>query len=90
VKQDFYATVYLMAFAEICAAEATRSIEAADQGKNLKHKRKANLNRTINALRNDFWRILFENDPQVRLDLFDWLCHDIARFPEPVRRPALS
>ncbi len=35
VKQDFYATVYLMGFAEICAADATRSIETADQGKNL-------------------------------------------------------
>lgn len=85
VKQDFYATVYLMGFAEICAAEATCSIETADQGKNLKHKRKANMNRTINALRNDFWRILLENDPQVRRDLFDRLCRHIARFPEPVR-----
>ncbi len=85
VKQDFYATVYLMGFAEICAAEATRSIEIADQGKNLKHKRKANMNRTIHALRNDFWRILLENDPQIRHDLFDRLCRDIARFPEPVR-----
>jgi len=85
VKQDFYATVYLMGFAEICAVEATRSIETADQGKNLKHKRKANMNRTINALRNKFWRILLENDTQVRHDLFDQLCQDIARFPEPVR-----
>ncbi len=85
VKQDFYATVYLMGFAEICAAEATRSIETADQGKNLKYRRKANLNRAINALRNDFWRILLEKDPQVRHDLFDQLCQDIARFPEPVR-----
>ncbi len=85
VKQDFYATVYLMGFAEICAAEATRSIETADQDKNLKYKRKANLNRTINALRNNFWRILLESDTQLRLDLFDQLCLDIARFPEPVR-----
>ncbi len=85
VKQDFYATVYLMGFAEICAAEATRSIEISDQSKNLKHKRKANMNRTIHALRNDFWRILLENDPLVRHDLFDQLCRDIARFPEPVR-----
>ncbi len=60
-------------------------IETADQGKNLKYKRKANLNRTINALRNNFWRILLENDTQVRQDLFDQLCQDIARFPEPVR-----
>jgi len=36
VKQDFYATVYLMGFAEICAAEATLFIETADQAKNLK------------------------------------------------------
>ncbi len=85
MKQDFYATVYLMGFAEICAAEATRSIETADQGKNLKYRRKANLNRAINALRNDFWRTLLEKDPQVRHDLFDLLCQDIARFPEPVR-----
>jgi len=85
VKQDFYATVYLMGFAEICAAEATRSIESADQAKNLKHKRTANRNRTIHVLRNDFWRILLENDPLIRHDLFDRLCRDIARFPEPVR-----
>ncbi len=43
------------------------------------------MNRTINALRNKFWRILLEDDTQVRHDLFDQLCQDIARFPEPVR-----
>ncbi len=69
MKQDFYATVYLMGFAEICAAEATRFIETAEQDKNLKYKRKANMNRTIHALRNNFWRILLESDTQLRLDL---------------------
>lgn len=85
VKQDFYATIYLMGFAEVCAAEATHFIESADRNKNLKYKRKANMNRTIHALRNNFWTILLENDPLVRSVLFDRLCLDIARFPEPVR-----
>jgi len=61
------------------------SIEAADHGKDLQHKKKSNMNRTINSLRNNFWRILLENDPQVRHDPFDQLYQDIARFPELVR-----
>lgn len=89
VKQDFYAAIYLMGFAEICAAEATRSIEEADQGKILKYRRKANMNRSIEKLRRDFWAILLEDNPQIRLALFNRLCRDIASRPESVR-PARS
>ncbi len=49
VRQDFFATIYLIGVAEICAAEASRAIENADRGKTLKHPRKANL--TIAKLR---------------------------------------
>ncbi len=85
VRQDFFATIYLMGFAEICAAEATRAIENADRGKMLKHPRKANLNRTIAKLRRAFWAILLEDDPKLRDDMFQKLCADIALRPEPVR-----
>ncbi len=43
VKQDFFASIYLMGFAEICAAESTRAIENADREKMLKYPRKSNL-----------------------------------------------
>ena len=85
VRQDFYATVYLAGFVMICAEDANKIIEHADQGKNLKYTRKANLNRSIYYLRERFWRILLEDDPVVRNALLDHLCHDIAQHPEPIR-----
>lgn len=85
VKQDFYATIYLMGFAEIRAAEATDEIEATDAGKTLKHARKASMNRTIVKLRDHFWTILLEKDPISRNAMLDTLCAEIAAFPESIR-----
>ena len=85
VRQDFYATVYLAGFVMICAEDANKIIQDADQSKNLKYTRKANLNRSIYYLRERFWRILLEDDPVVRNALLDHLCHDIAQHPEPIR-----
>ncbi len=85
VRQDFYATVYLAAFAMVCAADVDRIIEDADRNKGLKYRRKSNLNRSISYLRDQFWRVLLEDDPDVRCALLDRLRQDIARHPEPVR-----
>ncbi len=85
VRQDFYATIYIAGFAMICAADATKIIQEADQGKNLKYARKANMNRTIAKLRDRFFLIILEEVPNLRQALLDRLCRDIAAFPEPVR-----
>lgn len=69
----------------ICAADATGKIEKNDQGKSLKYAGKANLNRTISYLRDRFWLILLEEDPDLRQTLLDRLCRDIAARPEPIR-----
>ena len=85
VRQDFYATIYIAGFAMICADDATKQIQDHDQGKELKYTRKANMNRTIAYLRNRFFLIILEENPDLRRSLFDRLSRDIAAFPEPIR-----
>ena len=85
VLQDFYATVYLAGFAAICAAEADVTIAANDIDKDLKYPRKSSQNRTIAKLRDRFWRILLQDDPDVRDLMLVRLCADIAAHPESVR-----
>lgn len=89
VLQDFYATVYIAGFAMICADDATKRIELDDQAKNLKYTRKASMNRTIDKLRDRFYLLILEDNPELRQSLLDRLCRDIARRPEPIR-PARS
>ena len=85
VLQDFYATIYLAGFAAICAAEADVTIAANDKDKDLKYPRKSSQNRTIAKLRDRFWRILLQDDPDVRDLMLVRLCTDIAAHPESVR-----
>ena len=85
VLQDFYATIYLAGFATICAAEADETIATNDKYKNLKYPRKSSQNRTIAKLRDRFWRILLQDDPDVRDLMLIRLCADIAAHPESVR-----
>lgn len=85
VRQDFYASIYIAGFALICAADATEKIEDADQGKNLKYARKANMNRTIAKLRDRFFLIILEENPHMRQALLERLCCDIAAHPESIR-----
>ena len=85
VYQDFYATVYIAGFAMICAADATKQIQDNDQGKQLKYARKANMNRSIACLRNRFFRMILEENPDIRHAMLDRLCRDIASYPESIR-----
>ncbi len=85
VRQDFYATVYLAGFTIICAEDANKMIEEQDRDKQLKYRRKSNLNRSIDCLRTRFFRILLEDNPAVRNTLLDRLCEIIAQRPEAVR-----
>ena len=85
VRQDFYATIYIAGFAMICAADATKKIVDADQGKNLKYARKANMNRTIAKLRDRFLFIILEENTNLRQVMLDRLCHDIATYSESIR-----
>ena len=74
----------------ICAADVAKIIEDADQGKNLKYARKANMNRTIAKLRDRFLLIILEENLVLRQALLDRLCCDIAAYPEPIRPGRLS
>lgn len=85
VRQDFYASVYIAGFAMICAVDATKQIEANDQGKKLKYSRKANMNRTIAYLRDRFFLMILEENPNLRRAVLDRLCRDIAARPESIR-----
>jgi len=85
IRQDLYATVYLAGFAMICAEDADKMIEEQDRDKQLKYRRKSNLNCSIDCLRTRFYRILLEDDSAVRSALLDRLCEIIAQRPESVR-----
>lgn len=81
VLQDFYATIYLSNMAAFAAEEADKKVARADEGKNLKHPRKANRARTISKLRGIFLRIIAERDEAKRKAMLDELILDIARYP---------
>jgi hypothetical protein len=81
VEQDFYATVFLLNMAYAHASIADDEIAAGDEGKHLKYKRKANLNRSISKLRDCFWEMLSERDREKRHEIFDSLILEIARYP---------
>jgi hypothetical protein len=91
VKQDFYATVFLLNMASAHASIADDEIAVSDNGKQLKHPRKANLNRSISKLRDCFWDMLSERDRERRQAIFENLILEIARYPVPIvpnRSPA--
>lgn len=81
IQQDLYATVYLASFAMICAAGADEIIEHANQYKNLKYRRKSNLNRTIAYLRQRLWRVLLEDNPSIRRILLDTCARTLHSAP---------
>ena len=84
VLQDFYATMYLANIIAFAAEEADEQITQNDNGKNLKHPRKANRNRTISKFRNNFLCLLTEPDENKRNDLLDTLIADVIRYPVPI------
>jgi hypothetical protein len=84
VKQDFYATIYLANLVAFAAEEADEVIKRGDEGKALKHKRKANRGRAINKLRKVFLIILLEPDEKQRDVLLRRLISTIARHPVSV------
>ena len=91
VEQDFYATIFLLNMAFAHASIANDEIAVSDDGKQLKHPRKANLNRSIGKLRDCFWDMLAEPDRQKRQAIFENLILEIARYPVPIvpnRSPA--
>jgi hypothetical protein len=84
VKQDFYATVFLLNIAFAHASIANDEIASNDKGKELKYPRKANLNRSISKLRDCFWDMLVEQDRAKRQAIFENLILEIARYPVPI------
>lgn len=85
VEQDFYATVFFAQFSLSCAAEAIEMIRARDENKTLKYARKSNKKRTISKIRDNFYRIILDNNCQRRTENLEALLEEIALRPEPVR-----
>ena len=60
-------------------------IQEKDSNKSLSYPRKANLNRTISKLRDQFLSLLLEPNITLRHALLAKLCDDIALRPESIR-----
>ena len=82
--QDFYATMYLANIAAFAAEEADDRISDAGRGKNLKHRRQANRNRTIAKLRNIFLCLIMEPNADLRGAMLETLVVSISRYPVPI------
>jgi hypothetical protein len=81
VLQDFYATIFISNVALACAALADEEIAESDKGKELKYKRQANRNRAVSKLREIFFAIITEADKVIRMEMFDNLIGQIAKYP---------
>jgi hypothetical protein len=94
VLQDFYATIFIANIALACSALADKEITESDKGKELKHKRQANRNRAVSKLRDIFYAMITEADKAVRIQMFENLIAQIAKYPlsivpdrSPPRKP---
>jgi len=97
VLQDFYATIYMANLISFAVEEADALIAENDEGKNLKHKRKANRNRCIFKFREQFLRLMLVSDADKRTYLLERLISNVAKHPvsivpdrSPVRKTPRS
>jgi hypothetical protein len=91
VLQDFYATMYMANLIAFAAEQADTLIASNDEGKNLKHKRKASRSRCISKFREKFLQIILFGNMDKRVYMLERLIEDIAKYPVsvvPDRPPA--
>lgn len=85
IKQDFYASIYLINMAAIAKAEATEKIQKENKGKNLKHEYKANMNILIGKLKDNLVIMLLEDNPKKRNKIFKKIMEEISKNTIPIR-----
>lgn len=84
IKQDFYASLYLINLASLLQREATEKIAQEDRHKSLKHSYKANMNRVIGKLK-EYFILLFGAEEKIVQQLYGQLLDETKRDKTPER-----
>ena len=85
VLQDYYATLWLSNFAAMIRWNTDALIDERTDGKNLKYKRKTDVNWLLTNLRGMFFRCITEKTEAKRKQLLDSLYAEVARFDVEVK-----
>jgi hypothetical protein len=85
VMQDFYATMWLSNVGATLRWRTEATIEQADATRELKYKRKTDVNRLYTKLRGKFYLVLTALTDEQRHAMLDSLQADIARFPVDIK-----
>jgi len=85
IKQDFFATMYLVNIAACCKHDAQTEIEAARQDKNNKYSYQANTNEPIGVLKDRFVIAFTEDNSDKQMEIIRSIVDEIARSVVPKR-----
>ena len=85
VLQDFFATLWLSNFAAMIRWNTDVMVAERTEGRNLKYKRKTDVNWLLKNLRDVFYRCLTEQSEAKRKHLLNDLCVEVARFDVEIK-----
>jgi hypothetical protein len=85
IEQDFYASIYLSNMAELARQHSDGVVEAKNDGKELKHEYKTNINVLIGSLKDKLVLMMLEERPKKRNKLFKKIIDTISRNCVPIR-----
>jgi hypothetical protein len=80
VLQDFFATLWLSNFAAMIRWKTDAMIAERTEPKNLKYKRKTDVNWLLTNARDMFYRCVTARTEDERKRLLELLCSEVARF----------
>lgn len=85
IKQDFFATMYLVNVAACCKYDAQAEIKAARADKGNKYTYQANMNELIGVLKDRFIMAFIEDCPDKQMETIRDIVDEIALYVVPIR-----
>jgi len=82
IEQDIFSSVLVYNMVQTMKNEAAETIEQS----RYKHEMKVNENMAIGLFKNKILRIMLEDSDELRLELYDALCAEMAKHKIPVRK----
>lgn len=85
IEQDFYASIYLSNMIELARQESDEIINSNNNGKNLKHEYKTNLNILVGSLKDKLVIMMLENSSRKRNKMFKKIMEQASQNAIPIR-----
>ena len=85
VLQDFYATIWLSNIGAMLRWRTDAVIEKFDKKKTLKYRRKTDVNRLLEKLRKNFFKMVLADTERKRNRLLNRIIADVSRFPVDIK-----